>query len=164
MKVTLKHGAEIDTLTQAEAAHLLKQTRERDATVRIRATAIIALDAGGNGTDEVYNVPVGFEFAARRVTLDLDTAPDPSTGNVPLNVAGKAVEFLRSGTRVEYAVPISPNAVPQIPGVQTWGSEQGPQFVNGEVFEVKARGLTANAHLSVILEGILRRPVSHPNK
>jgi hypothetical protein len=164
MRFTLKHGAEIDTLTKDEAENILNTIRARDAARRIRATAIVALDANGNGTDEVYAVPVGFEFAARRVTLDLDTASDPNTGNVALNVAGKAVEFLRSGTRVEYAVPISANAIPQIPGVQTWGAEQGPQFVNGEVFEVKARGLTPNAHLSVIVEGILRRPIAPSSK
>lgn len=160
MKQTIKHGVAIDTLTPDEARNMIDAIRERDAQKRVRATAVIALDPTGAGTDEVYAVPVGFEFEARRVTLGLDTAADPSTGNVALNVAGKTVEYLRSGTRIEYAVPQSPNAIPQVPGIQTWGAEQGPYLRNGEVFEVRAVGLTANARLSVTVEGILKRPVA----
>lgn len=158
MKQEVKHGATIDTLTPAEAAKMLDAIRERDGVSRVRATATIKLDAGGNGQDEVFQVPMGFEFALRRVTVDLDTAADPSTGNVALNVAGKTVQYLRSGTRIEYGAPQSPNAIPQVPGVQTWGDQQGPYFRNGEVFEVRATGLTAAAILTVIAEGIQYKP------
>jgi hypothetical protein len=158
MKFKITHGSDIETLTPAEAKTMLESVRERDSITHIRASQTIRLDANGNGQDEVYVVPPGFEFDVRRVVVDLDTATDPSTGNVPLNVAGKSVEYLRSGTRIEYAVPISPNAIPQIPGSQSWGDEQGPYLRNGEVFEVRARGLTANATLIVYLSGLLRRP------
>jgi hypothetical protein len=157
MKQAIKHGAMLDALTPDEARTIVNDAARERASSRMRATATIKLDANGAGQDEVMVVPPGFEFSARRVTVDLDTATDPSTGNVALNVAGKAVEYLRSGTRIEYAAPVSPNAVAQVPGVQTWGAEQGPYLRNGEVFEVRARGLTANAILSVILEGILHR-------
>lgn len=158
MKQKVKHGAILDVLTPDEAHGIIAAGLQRDTPVRVRATQIVQLDVAGSGQDEVYVIPPGFEFEARRVTFDLDTATDPNTGNVALNVAGKAVELLRSGSRIEYAAPTSPNAVPQVPGVQTWGAEQGPYLRNGEVFEVRARGLTANARLSVVVEGVLRRP------
>lgn len=157
--VTIKHGATIDALTPDEARVMLAKalTTRQDTRERLRAPANIQLDAAGNGQDEVYSVPLGFELEVRRVTVDLNTAADPSTGNVPLNVAAKTVEYLRSGTRIEYAVPTSPNAIPQVPGVQTWGDQQGPYLRNGETFEVRARGLTANAILIVTLEGIITK-------
>jgi len=158
MKQTIKHGVQIDALTPEEAQRMLAANAKRETSnSRMRATQSIKLDGNGNGRDEVMVIPPGFEFSARRVTVDLDTATDPSTGNVPLNVAGKSVEYLRSGTRIEYAAPVSPNAVAQVPGVQTWGAEQGPYLRNGEVFEVRVTGLTPNSILSVILEGIMRR-------
>jgi hypothetical protein len=158
LRQTVHPGRALDILTPAEAAELLEARFRETVEERIRAAATIKLDGSGNGQDEVYGVPLGFEFEARRVTLDLDTATDPSTGNVALNVAGKSVSYLRSGTRIEYAAPLSPNAVPQVPGVQSWGEEQGPYLRNGEVFEVRAVGLTAASILDVTLEGILRRP------
>lgn len=158
MKTTLKHGAVIETVSPTEMRTMLNERTRANNAKRVRATMTLKLDANGDGTDEVYVVPVGFQFEARRVSLDLDSATDPSTGNVPLNVAGKFVEYRRSGTLIEYAVPSSPNAVPQVPGIQTWGSEQGPYLRNGETFEVLARGLTANATLTVVLEGILSKP------
>jgi hypothetical protein len=147
-------GKKIDILTPDELHRALRMI-QRERVERVRAPATIALDNNGNGQDEVYAVPLGMEFSARRVTLDLTGATDPSTGNVPLNVAGKAVEYLRSGVRIEFAVPQSVNAIPQVPGVQTWGDQQGPYLRNGEVFEVKVRGLTANATLDVTVEGLL---------
>lgn len=158
MRQAVIPGKPIDALTSAEAAELFQSLWRETVEERVRAAANIKLDASGSGQDEIYTVPLGFEFEARRVSLDLDTASDPSTGNVALNVAGKFVRYLRSGTPIEYAVPISPNAVPQVPGVQSWGDEQGPYFRNGEVFEVLARGLTGASILAVTVEGILRRP------
>lgn len=155
MRQTVQLGKPLDFLTQDELVRLLPRPLE---VTRIRATETIQLDATGSGQDEVYKVPMGYEFAARRVTLDIGGATDPSTGNVPLNVAGKFVAYLRSGARIEYAVPISPNTAPQVPGVQTWAKEQGPYLRNGEVFEVQAKGLTASAVLTVVLEGLLTRP------
>jgi hypothetical protein len=159
VKFRLRHDAEINVLTPEEAQGILEGIWERDRTTHVLATATIKLDANGNGQEEVFTIPPGFEFEARRVAIDLDTATDPNTGNVPLNVAGKSVDYLRSGTRIEYAVPSSSNAVPQVPGVQSWGQEQGPYLRNGEVFEVRARGLTANATLIVYLAGIMRRAI-----
>lgn len=159
MRTTLKHGAVLEAATPAEIEALLAARRNpRSDAQRIRIATTLKLDAAGNGQDEGYVVPVGFEFEVRRVFLDLDTCTDPSTGNVPLNVAAKFVDYLRSGSRIEYAVPIGPNAAPQVPGVQTWGDEQGPYLRNGEVFQVRARGLTANSTLYVSVEGILSRP------
>lgn len=158
MQQRVHPGAALDILTPDEALRLLDDFYARTVTYRVRAAGTVALDANGNGTEELYSVPLGMEFEARRVTLDISGASDPSTGNVALNVAGKFVAYQRSGARIEYAVPLSPNSVPQVPGVQTWGDEQGPYLRNGEVFEIAARGLTANGILFAIVEGILRRP------
>lgn len=158
MRTVLKHGAVIDALTLDELQEFLGSLRSREETIaRVRAPTIITLDGTGSGQAEVYTVDAGWELAVRRVTLDLDTASDPSTGNVPLNVAGKKVEYLRSGSRIEYAVPVSPNNIPQVPGIQTWGSQQGPYLLNSETFEVRATGLTANSRLYVFMEGIITR-------
>lgn len=158
MRTTLKHGAVLETATPKEIRELLKGMASRDTAKRVRATAIVVLDVAGAGQDEVYTVPAGFQFEARRVFFDLDTAADPATGNVPLNVAGKTVEYLRSGQRVEYAAPYGPNQVPQVPGTQTWGDQQGPYFRNNETVEVRVKGFPAGSRLTVALEGILSRP------
>ncbi len=157
MRQPVVPGGTIDALTPEEAVELLRASYREEVEERVRAPATIQLDVNGNGVDEVYSPPVGFEFEARRVQIDLSSAADPATGNVALNAAGKTVEYLRSGQRIEWGQPQYGAAV-QVPGVQTWGDEQGPYIRNGEVFEVRARGLTANATLDVTVEGILRRP------
>lgn len=156
MRQAIIPGGTIEALTPEEAVELLRATYREDVQTRIRAAGTVTLDGTGGGTEEVYTPPAGFEFEARRVSLDLDTATDPGTGQVALG-AGKTVEYLRSGTRIEWGQPQFGAAV-QVPGVQTWGDEQGPYIRNGETFEVRVRGFTANAHLGVTVEGILRRP------
>lgn len=152
------HGATIQTATPDEIKALLDAMRTPEQFLRIRAAETVILDATGAGQDNIYKVPAGMEFAVRRVSVNLNTASDPSTGNVPLNVAGKFLAYYRGGTFIEYAAPESPNPVPQIPGVQTWGDQEGPYLRNGEVFQVVAVGLTANATLDITVEGILRDP------
>ena len=161
MRQTIRHSSSIDFATPEEVQAIVQGAITSREVSRVRSPANIQLDANGNGRDEVFVCPVGMEFVARRVSLDLSTAADPSTGNVPLNVAGKYVQYLRSDTPIEYAVPVSPNAASQVPGVQSWGAEQGPYLRNGEVFEVRAVGLTANAILRVTLEGILYEHRKH---
>lgn len=157
-RTAIKHGAVIDAASPAEIESLLRsRTRSRNAK-RVRATTTVKLDTTGNGDDDVYNVPVGFQFEARRVVLDLDTAADPNSGNVLLNIAGRAVEYLRSGSRIEYGAPFGSNGQIQVPGIQTWGSEQGPYLRNGETFTVRVKGLTPNSILTVNVEGILSKP------
>lgn len=163
-KTALKHGAVIETVTAAEVSELLSKALARENAKRVRVSANLKLDANGNGTEDVYVVPVGFELEVRRVFIDLDSAADPGTGNVPLNVAGKSVEYLRSDSRIEYGAPSGPNAIPQVPGVQTWGAEQGPYYRNAEVFQVRVKGLTPNQNLQVQMEGILKRPEADPNR
>lgn len=148
----ITHGAVIDFVTPDELVKMVPRPPQR---TRMRVEAQVMLNAAGNGQVEVYSIPAGYAFEARRVSLNIGGSTDPSTGNVPLNVAGKFVAYLRSGSLIEYAVPVSPNAVPQVPGAQNWGAEQGPYLRNKEVFEVQAQGLTPNQMLTVILEGIL---------
>lgn len=158
MRQAVIPGGTIEALTPGELAELLRASYRENVEERVRGPQTITLDAGGNGEDDVYSPPLGFEFEVRRVSIDLDTAADPGTGQVAL-AAGKTVEYLRGvgGTRIEWGQPQFGAAV-QVPGVQTWGSEQGPYIRNGETFAVRVRGLTANAHLNVTVEGILKRP------
>jgi hypothetical protein len=146
------HGAVLDIVTPDEIVRLIPRPEQ---ITRIRATTQVTLNATGAGQDDVYKVPAGYEFAARRVTMYTSIA-DPVTGAV-IFAAGKAVAYLRSGAFIEWAQPQFGNSY-QVPGVQTWGSEQGPYLRNSEVFQVQAFGLTASAILTVILEGLLRRP------
>lgn len=159
MRTKIVPGAELEVLTPGEAAELVRSAYRETVEERVRAAQTIKLDANGAGEDDVYSPPLGFEFEARRISVDLDSAADPATGNVTLNAAGKTVEYLRgvAGTRIEWGQPQYGAAV-QVPGIQTWGSEQGPYIRNGETFAVRARGLTANATLNVTVEGILKRP------
>jgi hypothetical protein len=159
VRQALVPGQTIDVLTPGEAAELFESIFRETVQERVRAAGTIQLDATGAGTEELYTVPLGFEFEVRRLFVDISTAADPNTNSVALNVAGRSIEILRSGTRVEYAAPLSPNGgIAQVPGVQSWGDEQGPYFRNGEVVELRCRGLTAQATLDATVEGILRRP------
>jgi hypothetical protein len=158
MKQRIMHGATLDFVTPDEMARAIPRPAQ---VTRIRASAQVVLNASGNGQDEVYKVPTGYEFAARRVSMNLSGITDPSTGQVALS-AGKNVAYLRSGTLIEFAQPQYGAAV-QVPGVQTWGAEQGPYLRNAEVFEVLATGLTASAILTVVLEGLLRLPSTEPH-
>lgn len=131
----------------------------------MRVPATIPLDGTGAGKGDVYEIPAGYEFEARRVVLVLtgNIPADPNTGNVLLNAAGKWVAYMRSGSLIEPAQPAYGGAI-QVPGVQTWSREQGPYVRNLEVFQVQCAGLTANGFLNVYLEGILVRPSSGSNE
>ena len=160
MRQAIKPGGTIDVATPAEIAALLPQS---DEAKRVRAPANVQLDAAGSGQDEVYTVPAGYRFEVRRVVLTLrgNVPADPNTGNVLLNAAGKYVAYLRSGSLIEYGQPQYGAAI-QVPGVQTWGRQQGPYLANKETFEVVAAGLTASVILTVYMEGILyKEPASH---
>lgn len=156
MKFKIGNGSTIETVTPGELADMLAAERKVEAArVRVRAPATLALDATGSGTVQVYKVPAGASFAARRVSLNLTSAADPSTGAVALNVTGKYIQYLRSDYFIEYAIPLAPTGLAQVPGVQTWSEEEGPYLRNGEQFAIKAVGLTASVQLWVELEGIL---------
>jgi hypothetical protein len=153
-------GGSIEALTPHEAAQLFEAAYRENVEERVRAAATIILDATGSGEDDVYSPPLGFEFEVRRVSVDLSSATDVGTGNVAL-AAGHTLEYLRGvgGTRIEWAQPQFGAAV-QVPGVQTWGAEQGAYIRNGETFAVRAKGLTANASLDITVEGLLRKPAT----
>ena len=152
-QVKIVHGAVVNIPTADEIVKLLPRPLRK---TRMRMPASLALNAAGAGAVDVYKVPVGAEFEARRVVFTLTgSAPnDPNTGNVALNVAGKWIAYLRGGNLIEYAAPLYGAAV-QVPGSQSWGDEQGPYLRNGEVFSIQAAGLTANVVLNIYLEGIL---------
>lgn len=152
-RVKIVHGAVVDIPTPDEIVRRIPRPPRK---TRMRVPESILLNAAGSGVVDIYKVPTGAEFEARRVVFTLTgSAPnDPNTGNVALNVAGKWIAYLRGGSLIEYAAPLYGNAV-QVPGSQSWGDEQGPYLRNGEIFSIQANGLTANTVLNIYLEGIL---------
>lgn len=153
MRQKIGPGTTLDFLTPDE---LVKIIARPEQISRVRETEQVQLDSSGSGVVKAYEVPAGMEFALRRVTIYLGGPVDPVTGAVALNVAGKAIIYQRSDTFIEFGQP-SYGGTPQVPGVQTWGDQQGPYFRNKEVFMVKALGLTASAFLTVVSEGLLRQ-------
>ncbi len=154
MRQRIIHGAEIDAVTPDELGGILSLMSAKDDVTHIRAGASVLLNSAGAGTVEVYKCPAGYTFELRRVVLAISTASDPYTGNV-LFASGTYVTYNRSGSIIEYGIPLAPTAAAQIPGMQTWAREEGPIIANGEVFEVAAYGLTANAEFTAKIEGLL---------
>lgn len=160
MKQKIVHGAFIDALTADEFYAQIKRPVER---TRMRAGATTTLDAAGgtggpNNPLTVYKVPIGAEFEIRRIFVNLGnvTGATLATASITLNSPGNYVSYYRSGTLIEYGAPASSAGI-KVPGVQTWGDQQGPYLRNGEVFAVDA-GLgapSANQTLIVLVEGIL---------
>lgn len=160
----LKHGAILNAASREEIEELLRQYTTRQQTrERVRAGNAVILDAAGTtgGPLDLYEVPTGFEFEARRVVFDLGSVTDSNmtVANVNLAAAGFSAQYLRSGTRIEWAVPSSPVGGARIPGIQTWGSEQGPYLRNGEVFQVRATlgAGQVGVVLTALVEGILSK-------
>lgn len=162
MKQKVRAGGELDIPTLEEIRALFYGGPIRD---RIIATANIALNAVGNGTsannvEDLYTVPQGMQCEIRRVALTVTGATGPMNGNIPLNVAGVGIAYLRSGTIMEWANPASAAGIPSVPGSQSWSKEQGPYLQNGQSFEVSCFGLAAAAggFLTVTVEGIQTDP------
>lgn len=88
---------------------------------------------------------------ASPITWFADDASFIVTNPTPMHLA-----YLRSGQLIEYATPRGPNGAAQVPGIQTWGKEQGPYLANGEVFGVRVKPALAPQHLRVSVEGILQ--------
>lgn len=162
MRQRIVHGAVVDIATPDEIVKLIPRPRQ---TTRIRApeTFRVSSDDFTIKNGEIYKCPIGYQFEARRVVWSLFGAnanQDPSVGSLPLGGAGKWAAYLRSGNLLEYAMPQMGSNF-QVPGVQTWGDEQGPYIQNGETFGIfLATGGAgfAGAQISVYLEGILTRP------
>lgn len=159
MRQRIIHGAYIDMLTPDE---LVKFIPRAPQVTRIRATetALLAAGTGASGVFDVYKVPSGAEFAIRRVTFDLSsvTGATLAASAVPINIPSSFIKYLRSGTLIEYAVPIGPALTAKVPGAQTWGDEQGPYMRNGEVFQIDCALITApgpGSQLTVTVEGLL---------
>ena len=160
MITRIRQGAQLETATPAEVEAIVQRANTKAQFTRVRASASAALNAAGATITpmQVYKIPAGYEFAARRVMVNINTAAGPGTGNVPLT-AGAFITYQRSGTLIAYGQPAYGSTV-QVPGAETWGDEQGPYLRNGEYFEVVAAGLTASAQLVVYLQGILYRPTT----
>lgn len=160
MRMKIEPGAMLDIATPDEITRIVAASTRAmldESKVQIVRTGQVGqLDATGNGQVEVYKVPMGMEFGLRRVSLGITSVTDPSTGAISINTAGKYVEYLRAGTRIDYGQP-QYGTVYQIPGAETWGEQQGPFLKNGEIFEVRATGLTALATLIVGIVGLQRK-------
>lgn len=156
-RTLLKHGAHLEAATPGEVQRIVGDllSARQSFETRVRAAQTVKCDSTGAGRDDVYTVPVGFEFEVRRVFLQSDQR---TVSNQPLalNTVGLIVEYLRSGRRIEYANTTQFGGY-QIPGTQTWSREQGPYLINGEVFQVNVVGLSNGEVLNVDIEGILRK-------
>lgn len=133
---------------------------------RIRAVASTVLDGAGYGFIDVYKVPIGYELEVRRVQIELGSIRDDGTNLgtacITLNGFPTYAEYLRSGTRIEWAAPMDSlsNSVARLPGVQTWGREQGPYLRNGEIFQFQCGlgvGVAFFVPITVTVEGILTK-------
>lgn len=159
MRQVIRPNQEIEVATLEEISELLEPQLQVE---RIRAPGNVPLDAGGNGTAVIYTVPAMCKFELRRVSFTLagNIPTDPTTAAVSLAGGGHWIAYLRSETLIEYAQPYY-GASLQVPGVQTWSSQQGPELRNKEVLRVQCLGVigVSNA-LSVYAEGILSGPRS----
>jgi len=155
MRQRVLHGGVIDAATTEDVRSIL-ETIKPPQKARIRAPMNIRLDGSGDGQDEVYTVPLGYTFSLRRLVLNISTATSPVDGQVPLNVGSRYVALLRTGVLVEYPVLVSPTGISQVPGYTSWGSDEEPWFRNGEKVEIQAVGMTPNAILIVMVEGLLK--------
>ena len=157
-KQRVVHGATLDIPSVEDIVTAIggKQEPQR---IMIRASASLVLDATGSGVEPVYEVPMGCEFGLRRIEITLGAVVDPVANAVNLSVAGAYAALQRSGTLMEYLAPTGPTGHAAIPGVQSWGDEQGPFLRNGEVLEVRGVGLGAGNSLQIFAQGVLIRPV-----
>lgn len=156
-------------MTTRTRAPRLHPATEREANrTRVRIPASGTTDpVDGSGFITLYSVPPGFTLEVRRLQFDgswckADGTNLATTGAVPLVSGGMSVQYLRSGRRIEWGNPggIPPVTGGCVPGVQTWGEEQGPFLQGGEVFQVQYRLNQASARngvLLVTLEGILSK-------
>lgn len=161
MRQRVTAGGHIDAVTTEE---MHKMFHNVDPVSRVRAGETIQLDATGSGIVTVFKVPAGAKLAVRRVAMNLSTAGDPYTGNVPFS-AGHYVKYLRSGLLIGYAIPLAPTALAQVPGVEDWSEQQGPVLTQSEAFQVQAVGLTANAGFTVDIQGLMYGPeIREPNR
>lgn len=151
-------GATAASIIQVTVTGVLGGTKTYDlvipAGVNTSITPLIVefpvpLQASGPNVSITVNVPA---FGAGNTNAAVTAHGFWTTGSG----ANRSVRYLRSGTPIAWAQPEYGPAV-QVPGSETWGDEQGPYVRNGEVFEVKAAGLTANAILDVTVEGIQKR-------
>ena len=166
MKHTIKHGATVDIPSLGEIQDAISSglkdhvpvINATPARTTIRAGEVVQLDATGSGVCNVLTIPPGFEFDLRRLSFSLSTCADSVTGAVQLGVAGVYLEYLRSGRHIEYGMPEGPTGHIQVPGIQTWSAVEGPYLSNGEILQIVAAGLTANATLEVEATGVLLKP------
>lgn len=159
------HGAFVDMVTPDEMYKMIPRPLE---VTRIRAAESIELDAAGTtgGAFSIYKCPIGMEFEARRITLELGNVPGVLLGtSIALNTPGQFVEYLRSGTHIAFGCPTGPagSSPSRVPGSETWGDQQGPYIRNGEVFQILAALAAASAGVSftVTVEGLLTANRKH---
>jgi hypothetical protein len=164
-------GGHIETATPAEVSEIVGASNKGMIAVdRIRAAATVTLNSAGVGQDEIYKVPAGMKFAARRVSIKSSVdGGDPFNAQYLGALANEYITYLRSGQFISFAMPTHLTLKIALPGVETWGDQQGPNLVNGEVFEVYANlagfGATfQNAVLDVNLEGLLYEVPGVPNR
>lgn len=112
----------------------------------------ITLDANGNGSGSIYNVPPAQRFTLHRIVVD-DDVHNPGT---PFTNAGGYVQVERGGVRVAW-LSLDPAAgvAGGIPGVIAAGGSSGPQWQSREQITVTVVKGPANGTLLIRGQGTL---------
>lgn len=143
---------EHDLATPGEVAgaiqELLRGMRgEGPRTVRPDESAV--LDANGNGTIEIYKVPMGYEFSLHRLVLDMDG----QTPVAPYTNANGYALIQRSGEMVDF-ISFAAGAG-GVPAVYTAGGPQASRYRNGEYVELAIFSGPANRSVRAKVQGTL---------
>lgn len=72
MQQVLKPGQPVDFLTPDELYQAIARPRQ---LTRMRVPSSVQLDGTGSGTEEVFKVPIGQKFEARRVSINIPGLP-----------------------------------------------------------------------------------------
>lgn len=155
-KTRFEHGAEIETVGPDELGEILRRRQELGMPERIWPENAKQLDANGNGTIQLYVIPVDRSFSLHRLVITAD-------GITPVanytSATGYA-ELRRNDLMVDFILFTAASG--GIPAVGTWNGEAAPHYAQREKVEVKVYNGPANGALLVRGQGTLFpvRPLS----
>ncbi len=153
MKAKLQAGQEIDFLTRAEMAEVLRDHARDTAEVEPttwRAALSGKTDGTGAVTIDVLTVPMGRRFRLTRYIIQADgftpAAPYQGTGFILVRrEGGQVVDFL----------PLTAASGGGIPAKSADSTSAAAEFVNGEKVEIAIVGGPVTTGISVYAQGTL---------
>lgn len=145
MKQKVVPGATIDAATPKEVAELVRALIRTDVYERVRESSTGNLDAAGDGSVDVYKVPVGMEFRLCRVIV----LPAGYTYAAMFTNAAGGVTIERNGGVIIDGF----NLAAGLPNAWSAGSGAAPRYKNGEVVSIGFVGGPASTGVLVRIEG-----------